>query len=173
VHHDWSCKARLEWVLFPLEIFFVVLVSLEHLSSQNLIVIVISLCAGGIGFVLEIETDRQLEVELDSTALMWSLESIEDFDINLGAVECTIGWVNFPWLAELIECIGQSFLCFVPKLLTSKTFLWSSGKFKLKVETKDSINVVQKVKIVQDFILYLVFGTELMCIVLTESSYSG
>jgi|LauGreDrversion4_2_1035121.scaffolds.fasta_scaffold109805_5 hypothetical protein len=52
--------------------------------------------------VLKIKADGQLEVELHSSALMGTLEGIEDFNINLWSVECSVSGVLLPRLSESV-----------------------------------------------------------------------
>ena len=54
--------------------------------------------------VFEVEPLRELEVELDRGALERPAESVADGDVDLGAVECTVAWVDLPLAGvELLE----------------------------------------------------------------------
>ena len=63
------------------------------------------------GTVLEVEPLGQLEVELDRRALVRALQGIADRDVDLGAVERAVSWVELPFarvvlfegLFELLE----------------------------------------------------------------------
>jgi len=97
VHNDWSAETRLKDLLLPLEVVFVHLVSLKDLAAEllvgNLIFVrfnVSLLFSGVSGLVLEVEPDGQLEIALHSSALVSTLESVIDLDINLRTVEGTI-----------------------------------------------------------------------------------
>ena len=58
--------------------------------------------------ILQVETLRQLEVELDRRALEGSFESILDCDINFWAIEGTIAWIKFPFPGvELVQRLLQ------------------------------------------------------------------
>lgn len=47
--------------------------------------------------VLEIKALRQLEVELDCSALERAFEGIFNGDVDLGAVECSVAGVDLPF----------------------------------------------------------------------------
>lgn len=50
--------------------------------------------------ILQVESLRKLEVELDCTALMFSSEYIEQFHVDFGTIEGSISWVYFILFAE-------------------------------------------------------------------------
>ena len=60
------------------------------------------------GSILQIEPLGQLEVELDSRTLEGAAQSIADGDVNLGAVEGTVAWVELPfaWIVP-VEGLGE------------------------------------------------------------------
>ena len=60
------------------------------------------------GTVLEVEPLGELEVELDGRALERATERILDFDVDLGAIECTVTRVELPLArVELVQRLGQ------------------------------------------------------------------
>jgi hypothetical protein len=50
---------------------------------------------------LEVESNWKLEIELASTTLMLSAESIEELEINFGTIKGSITLINFKLLSEL------------------------------------------------------------------------
>ena len=52
--------------------------------------------------VLEVESLRQLEVELDRCALEGALEGVADRDVDLGAVERAVAWVELPFAGVVL-----------------------------------------------------------------------
>lgn len=66
--------------------------------------------------VLQVEPLRQLEIELDRSALEGTTKGVSDFDIDLGTVKSTISGVQFPLpgilsverLRELLEGMNIS-----------------------------------------------------------------
>jgi len=124
MNHNRSSKTGLEGLLLPFKVFFVIFVSLEHLRAKLLVWINFSLVAGGICLVLQIESNGELEIQLDSSTLMSTLQGIIHLDVNLGAIKSAISRVKLPWLSKFVQSIFESFLCSVPKLFTSKAFFW-------------------------------------------------
>jgi hypothetical protein len=58
--------------------------------------------------VVELESLRELEVELDRRALVLALEGVLDGDVDLGAVESTVSRVDVPLARdELVEGLGK------------------------------------------------------------------
>lgn len=55
-----------------------------------------------VGLVLQVKSYWQLEINLNSSALMRSLHCIKHFDINLRSIESTIPWVIFPRFPKLV-----------------------------------------------------------------------
>lgn len=123
--------------------------------------------------VLEIESDGKLEIKLNGTALMRSLEGIEHLDVDLGSVEGSITWVFLPGFAKLVESLSKSALSLIPESIISKLVLRSGGELKLKLEAKDSIDEVKEVKYSQDFSHNVLRSAEDVSIILAESSDSG
>lgn len=123
--------------------------------------------------VLEIESDGKLEIKLNGTALMRSLEGIEHLNVDLGSVEGSITWVFLPGFAKLVESLSKSALSLIPESIISKLVLRSGGELKLKLEAKDSIDEVKEVKYSQDFSHNVLRSAEDVSIILAESSDSG
>lgn len=58
--------------------------------------------------VLQVETFRKLEIELNGCALEGPPECVSDGDINFGSVERTISGIDFPFTRVLIfECFFE------------------------------------------------------------------
>jgi hypothetical protein len=56
-----------------------------------------------LGSELEVESDWKLEIELASTALMLSAESIEELEINFGAIKSSISLVDLKFFSKLSQ----------------------------------------------------------------------
>ena len=102
-----TSEAWSQLAFLPHEVFFIELDLLEELRVSTYL-------GCGLAFffvmcyvrsaVLEVEANRQLEVDLHSSALVLSFESIDELDVDLRAVEGAIAFVNLPFLPEGIEC---------------------------------------------------------------------
>lgn len=98
-----------------------------------------------VGDIIQIESDRQLEIELDGSALEWASQCILYGDINFGAIECTIAWIQIPWLAEFVQWLFESLFSRIPNLQIAQVFLWSSWQHTIEGETKLWVNTGQEV----------------------------
>jgi len=125
VDHDWSGKTWFADLLLPGKVFIIIFVFLEKLSGQFLFRV--SRCRLTLfsSFILQVESDWELEIKLDCSALMLSLECIVDLDIDLWSIESTISGVDCPWFTKLIKSTFKCSFCFVPKIVRSKSSLWS------------------------------------------------
>ena len=159
------------FIFFAFFIFFTFFISFLFFTlvtiSFNLLFIF------GISLELQVESNWELEIKLNCTALMRSLQSVINFDVNLRSVECTTTSINFPWSSKIVKSFGKSTFSFIPKSIISKSILRSCGQFKLKLESENTIDVVKEIKNTSNFISDLMRLTEMMCIILTESSYSS
>jgi hypothetical protein len=126
-----------------------------------------------IGLVLEIKSNRQLEVKLHGTTLMRPLQGIKDLDIDLGPIEGTISWVLFPGLSKFIEGFSERTFCLVPKSVVSEFVLGPCRELKLEFEAEDAINMVKEVEDAKDFGHDLVGCTKDVSIILLEPANSG
>ena len=57
--------------------------------------------------VVEVESLGKLEVELNGGTLMRSLQRIHDHNVDLGAVECTVSWVQLPRVTKFLQRLLQ------------------------------------------------------------------
>ncbi len=57
--------------------------------------------------VAEIESNRQLEVQLDGSALVAASQSVEEDDIDFGAVEGTVTLVEGPLQTTLVQTVFE------------------------------------------------------------------
>ena len=103
--NDWSSKAFSKRLFFPDKLFFIKLITWEPLLSEfllfNFASCLLFFCCS-LTLVLKIKSDWQLEVQLNSTALMGSSEGIVHFDVNFGSVKGTFTFVKLPWLSIFV-----------------------------------------------------------------------
>lgn len=126
-----------------------------------------------IGLVLKIKTDRELEIELNGTALMRSLQCIEDLDINLGSIEGTITWVLLPGFSKFVECLSEGSLSLIPHGIVSELVSGSCGEIKFELETENAIHVIQEVEYTEHLSHNLAWHAENVCIILLEPADTG
>lgn len=79
---------------------------------------------------------------------MLSAQSVAHLNVNLGPVESTITMVIGPWAAESLKSLSESSFSNIPLLLRAETLLGSSGQLELKLETKDSVDVIEEIETV-------------------------
>lgn len=91
---------------------------------------------------LKVESCRQLEIQLNCSALMFSSEHIEQFDIDFRAVESSISFIQFIRLSELFKSSFQLRFSLVPIINATQILLRSCGELKLILEPKNGIDVI-------------------------------
>lgn len=101
VDHNWSLLTVFNRFFLPnkVNISVFVFVFLIWCSSESISFVF----ADMLSHVLQVETDRQLEVQLNSSALVFAVKSIIYFNINFWPLECSISWVQFPFLTVLVQ----------------------------------------------------------------------
>ncbi len=117
----------------PRVLLGIVLIRREILRCERLLHLFVfigsisSLLLGSIFvLILQVKPNRLLKVDLDSSALVLSLQSIKDLNVDLWAIECTITVVKGPGPAKFVQGILKSCLCNIPLFLGTKTVLRSS-----------------------------------------------
>ena len=83
----------------------------------------------GVGGVLQIEADGELEVELDGGALVDAVHGVHDLDVDLGTVEGTVAGVDAPpaLAGEGVHGPGERGLGPVPEGLLAEGLLGPGG----------------------------------------------
>mmetsp|Transcript_52532 Transcript_52532/g.78488 ORF Transcript_52532/g.78488 Transcript_52532/m.78488 type:complete len:385 (-) Transcript_52532:986-2140(-) len=121
--------------------------------------------------VLQVKSDRKLEVELDCGALMDAFHGIHNLDINLGPVEGSVARVDspVPFADELIHGIGQGLLSAVPQFHVTQSFRRASGQLKLVRHTERIIDGFHEIQCTQYLLFDLIFAAVNMSIVLLET----
>lgn len=169
--HNRSREAWLNWLFLPFEIIRIPFIRLEQLRVDDRVVLFLLATFNLlVVFVLKVEPDWQLEVQLDGTALMRPLQRIEQLDIDLRAVEGTVSWVQLPGLSKVVECFLQRFLGFVPLGIVTEPCLWPRGELEFILESKNAVNVLQEIEDFHDLDHDLLHGTKDMGIILLEAS---
>lgn len=133
VNDHWSTETGLERHFMPRVLLGIVLIRRELLRSESWFHLFVFI--GGISgllfsgifmLVLQIKSNRLLEIDLDSSALVLSLQSVIDLNVDLWPIECTITVIVGPGSAKFVQGFLKSRLCDIPLLLSAKTVLRSS-----------------------------------------------
>jgi len=153
VNDNWAFEARFEGLLLPDELFIVHIVGFKNLAAKLVIMSLLffefrsmslfissSLC-----LVLQVEANWELEIALDSTALVGSLHSIENFDVDLWTIESAISSVDLPWFSAFVKSIFKCFLGLVPLCIRAKTDFRSGRELEIKSETENSVHMLKKI----------------------------
>ena len=43
--------------------------------------------------ILELEADGELEIELNGGTLVWAAQGVQNLDVDLGSIKCTVTWI--------------------------------------------------------------------------------
>lgn len=76
-----------------------------------------------VGPILKVESCGELEVELNCSTLVLSLENVEKLDINFRAIKSTVSFINFVWLSKLLKSFFKCRFCDIPVLNVTQVFL--------------------------------------------------
>lgn len=179
MNHNGSTETWLERHLLPGPVVLVVLITREELRGKlrllDLVLVGSILClllSGIFSLVLKVETNGGVEVDLDGTALVLSLKSIVDLDVNLGSIEGTISLVDGPGFAVVVEGILEGLFSLVPHGLRTESVLGSRRQLHLVGEAEDGVNVLKEIHNILDLALDLLRSAENVSVILLESTHS-
>mmetsp|Transcript_31552 Transcript_31552/g.71364 ORF Transcript_31552/g.71364 Transcript_31552/m.71364 type:complete len:293 (+) Transcript_31552:343-1221(+) len=125
--------------------------------------------------VLEIESDGKLKVELDRRALVDSIHSVHDLNVDLRPVERSVLWINLPITlsGEIVQCPLERGLGPVPHLEFSEGLLWPRAELELVRHAERFVAAAHEVERAEDLLLDLVLSTEDMAVVLLKPADPG
>jgi hypothetical protein len=95
-----------------------------------------------LSLVLQVEANGQLEIHLNGSALVLSVQSIENLYVNLRAVEGTVADIVGPGPTKVVQSLCQGSLSLVPLLFGAKSIFGTSGELQFKGKAKDAVDVV-------------------------------
>jgi len=178
MNDDWATETWLKRHLSPGEFLAIVLIRFELLAVKLLLFGLLAcdsflLLGSSLTLVLQVETNRLLEIDLDGTALVLSLKSIIDLHVDLGSVEGTITMVECPGDTGIVKSILKGLLSNIPSFFRSEFVLRAGRELELESESKDGVDVEQEVQSAMYLSSDLVHGTEDMGIILLEASNSN
>ena len=123
--------------------------------------------------ILQIKSQRQLEIKLNSAALMPSLEHIHQFHINFRSIKSSVSFVHPVLPSKFVQSLFQLSFSLLPFRKFTKVFFRSCRQLKRIFEPKERINVIQQIKNPKNLFHDLVMPAKNMRIILLESSDSG
>jgi hypothetical protein len=174
MNNDWSLEALAETMLLPSKRLLIKLICrIVMIGDNSRLFDLIMISDLLISSICHVKSDGCLKVQLNGAALMRSVESIEESDVNLWSIKGSISRVLFPRHSELIQTFLQLLFRSVPKTRLSHVVLWPCGKIELKFKAKNLVDVLHKVKSIIDLLFDLIRSAEYMSIILTEPPYSS
>ena len=102
--------------------------------------------------ILQIESYGQLEIQLDCTALMFTLENVSQLNIYFGTIESSISFVYFVIYLKYIQSLSQLTLSLIPFLQPTQIFSRSRRQFQTILEAKQRIYIIKQIKYSQNLI---------------------
>lgn len=126
VDDHWSFEAWLKRHLVPGVLLGVVLIRRELLRVKNFLDLLV--LVGSIGslflssvlvLILKVESDWLLEINLNSSTLILSLEGVVDLNVNLWAIESAITVVESPGSANFVQGRLEGLFSNIPLLFSS------------------------------------------------------
>ncbi len=104
---------------------------------------------------------------------MKSSEALFNLDINLRTIKGSVSSIESPGSVHLIQDTFELLLGRVPKLNVSDELLGSCGQFQGVLESKQTVDKINELKLSNDLLFDLILSAENMSIVLVELSHSG
>lgn len=166
----WSIATRLEGLFFPFKFLWTEFVWGIDFTwkltwvDRLAIVFFVGSC------VLKVESNGQLEVELNGATLLCSTKSIINYYINFRTVKCSVTLVQLPRFSVLIKSSLKLWFCFLPLLISPHWIFRSSWQEDVPLESKEAIYIVQKLYACKHFLFYLIPATENMSIILLKTA---
>ena len=120
--------------------------------------------------VLHVEVEGELEVELDSTHLPFTADSVLHFQVYLRTVECTVTLIELIAVGTvlLFEDSLQVSLSLVPYLYITHEVVRTCGELSLVLQTEGVVHLCSDVHDVVYLGGYLLLSNEDVSIVLSE-----
>src|SRR5699024_9760429 len=94
--------------------------------------------------IFRLKTLRQLEVELDGSALPGSSKGIRQMEVDLRAIERAIAFIDHIIPAGLIQCLAQCLRSQLPVLIASHAVLRSGGQLHMIRESEAAVHLIDQ-----------------------------
>ena len=97
------------FLFFLLFLFFLVFIVFFGFFFLFFFIVFLLLCP-----ILQIEPNRQIEIQLNSSTLMFSIHGIKQLNIYFRSIECSIPRIQLILLSKQLQCILECSLCLLP-----------------------------------------------------------
>ena len=121
--------------------------------------------------VFQVKPQRQLEIQLDGTALPGSSQGILQMEVDLGTVESAISLVDDVGKSQVVQGAPQGVGGHLPVLVASHAVLRAGGQLHMVFEAEQAVNAVDQVCHALDLIPDLLRHHEDMGIVLGKAAH--
>ena len=119
------------------------------------------------------KTSRQVQVELDGSALPVTPDCIAKNELQLGSVEGPLARIEAPFLARCLECSHECGFRLVPYRVLSDPFFRAVGELDADVlEAEVPVDVENQMRDLHALLGDLFPGAEDMCVVLSERAHA-
>ena len=122
--------------------------------------------------VLTVETERKLEIKLDSTTLPGSSDGVLKMEVNLRSVERSVSLIYYIIKPEVVKSSAKSVCSHLPVLITSHGIFRTCGKLYVIFETKQLIYLVNQFCNPFDLLTDLLRHHKDVGIILCEAAYT-
>src|SRR5690606_27265870 len=123
--------------------------------------------------ILGTKTDRQVEIQLQGTALPDATQAVLERKLDLRTVESALARLQIVRQPSGIQRSGQRSLGTIPQLIGTHTLFRTRGKLQLDIsETEVGIHRLGQANEISRLGLHLLFGTEDVRIILSKAAHA-
>ena len=125
--------------------------------------------SAGVG---QVETLGQVHIQLDGTALPGTAQAVGEVEVDLGAVESAVAFVDHVIHAQIIQSALQAVGSQLPHLIGADGILGAGGKLHMILEAKAAVHFVDQVVHALDLVADLLGGHEDVGVILSEAAHA-
>ncbi len=131
MYYYWASITWFQGVFFPSKDLWIIFICWEIKVVKNIFICrqmvilrvaffqVFMICS-----VNKVKSNGSLEIKLNCSTLMRSLQSVEQFNVNFRSIKSTIFRVFFPRFTKSIQSLFQLVFCLLPNVIISKVIIW-------------------------------------------------
>ena len=121
--------------------------------------------------ILQFKPLGQLEIQLDGAALPGSADAVHQMEVDLGAIESAVPFVDHIRQLHFFQRFPQGVCRHLPVLVASHGIFRPGGQFHMIFKPEQGINLVDQFHHALDFILDLLRGHENVGVVLGKTAH--